>query len=127
MAVGGSFYDKADKKLQKVVATIGAIAVLVGAATGVSSWISNQFAQAVSVQISDFREETKSDSDRHEQALTRIELSILIEHDPENIVAVERMARYYFQELDGDLYMTQKVSDWCTAHNRDCATIIGGK
>lgn len=122
-----STYDKADKKLQRIAATVGAVVALIGAATGVCSWVSNQFTNAVSAQISDFREETKADSDRHEQALTRVELTILMEHDPDNIVAIEKMAKYYFQELKGDLYMTQKVSDWCAAHNRDCTVLVGGK
>lgn len=122
-----STYDKADKKLQRIAATVGAVVALIGATTGVCSWASNQFANAVSAQISDFREETKADSDRHEQALTRVELTILMEHDPDNIVAIEKMAKYYFQELNGDLYMTQKVSDWCVAHNRDCTVLVGGK
>lgn len=122
-----SLYDKADKKLQKVSTTIGAIVVVVGAIAGTCSWVSSQFQQAVSAQISGFQQEVRDNDKVNKQSATRVELMILIEHDSNNVVAIERMAKYYFQELDGDLYMTQKVSDWCNAHGRDCASLIGGK
>lgn len=121
-----SLYDKADKKLQKIAGTIGAVIVIIGAIAGVCSWISQQFTSAVSSQISDFQQEVRDNDKVNKQSATRTELMILIEHDSENTVAIEKMAKYYFQDLDGDLYMTQKVSDWCNAHGRDCASIIGG-
>lgn len=122
-----SLYDKTDKKLQKAASTIGAIIAIIGAVTGVCSWVSSQFSNAVSAQISDFQQEVRNNDRVNKQAATRTELMVLMAHDSENILAIERMAKYYFQELDGDLYMTQKVSDWCNAHGRDCSAIIGGK
>lgn len=122
-----SIYDKADKKLQRASTTIGAVVAIIGAITGACSWINSQFQNVVSAQISDFQQEVRDNDKANKQAATRTELMILMEHDSENVVAIERMAKYYFQELDGDLYMTQKVSDWCNAHNRDCDTLIGGK
>lgn len=120
-----SIYDRTDKKLQRIAATVGAIMAILGAVTGVFSWVSNQFASAVASQISDFRQETKTDSNRHEQAVTRLELMILIEHDPENIAAIEKMARYYFQDLQGDLYMTQKFSEWAKQYGGDISIVVG--
>lgn len=120
-------YDKADRKLQKVSGTIGAIIVILGALTGVCTWVSSQFKNAVSAQINDFQQEVRDNDKVNKQAATRTELMVLMAHDSDNVVAIERMAKYYFQELDGDLYMTQKVSDWCNAHGRDCSSIIGGK
>lgn len=122
-----SLYDKADKKLQKVSGTIGAIIAILGAITGVCSWVSNQFKDAVSAQINDFQQEVRDNDKVNKQAATRTELMVLMAHDSDNVVAIERMAKYYFQELDGDLYMTQKVSDWCNAHGRDCSSLIGEK
>lgn len=122
-----SIYDKADRKLQRVAGTIGAIVAIVGAFTALCSWVNTQFTNAISSQISDFREEVRASDKENKQAATRTELMILMEHDSGNVVAIERMAKYYFQELDGDLYMTQKVSDWCNAHGRDCDALIGGK
>lgn len=118
--------EKADKKLKKWASIIGSIVAILGALTGAFSWVNSQFTNAVSSQISGFQQEVRASDQANRQATTRLELMILMEHDTENTVAIERMAKYYFQELDGDLYMTQKVSDWCNAHGRDCSSIIGG-
>ena len=124
----GSLYDKTDKKLQKVAGTIGAIAMILGALTGVYSWISSQFQHAISQQISAFQEEVKASDRENKQAITRVELTILIEHDPTNIAAIEKMAKYYFQDLNGDLYMTQKYSDWARKYGGDISiVVVGGK
>ena len=122
-----SLYDKTDKKLQRIAGTIGAIVAIIGAITGVCSWVSSQFTNAVSAQISGFQQEVRDNDKVNKQAATRTELMVLMAHDSDNVLAIERMAKYYFQELDGDLYMTQKVSDWCKEHGRDCSSIIGGK
>lgn len=118
--------EKADKKLQKWASIIGSIVAILGALTGAFSWVSSQFTNAVSDQISGFQQEVRDSDQANRQATTRLELMILMEHDSDNVVAIERMAKYYFQELNGDLYMTQKVSDWCNAHGRDCSSMIGG-
>ena len=120
-------YDKADRKLQKISGTIGAIIAILGALTGLCTWVNGQFQNAVSAQISGFQQEVRDNDKENKQAATRTELMVLMAHDSDNVVAIERMAKYYFQELDGDLYMTQKVSDWCNAHGRDCSSLIGDK
>lgn len=122
-----SLYDKADKKLQRVAGTIGAIAAILGALAGACSWINQQFANAVSSQISDFRDEVRAADEADKQAATRIELMVLMNHDPTNIVAIERMAKYYFQELDGDQYMTKMYSDWAKEYGGNTSIVIGGK
>lgn len=122
-----SLYDKADKKLQRIAGTIGAIVAIMGAVTGVCAWINQQFTNAVSAQISGFQEEVRASDRADKQAATRIELIVLMNHDPTNVVAIERMAKYYFQELDGDQYMTKMYSDWCKEYGGDTSIVIGGK
>ena len=122
-----SLYDKTDARLRKVAATVGAVTVLIGAATGICSWVSNQFQTAVASQISDFQEETRAASLKNEQAVTRVELMILMEHDPDNVVAIEQMATYYFRDLGGDKYMTSKYSTWAKQHGGDTTIVIGVK
>lgn len=119
-----SLYKKTDNKLQRISKTVGAVVMIVTAAAGVCGWVSSQFQTAVANQISDFRQETEATDARHERILTRIELVMLIEHDPENIAAIEKMAVYYFQTLDGDLYMTQKYSDWAKQYGGDMSIIV---
>lgn len=123
----GKILDKISDKAGKIAGIVTAIVAVIGAAVGAFSWVSSQFTNAVSSQISGFQQEVRDADKADKQATTRIELMVLMEHDSDNIVAIERMAKYYFQELDGDLYMTQKVSDWCKSHGIDCSVIIGGK
>jgi len=120
-----SLYDKADKRLHKWAATIGAIIAIIGALTGAVGWLQSQFANAVSSQISDFQQETRDADLRHEQAVTRVELMMLMEHDPENVVAIEQMAKHYFDELKGDKYMTSKYSAWAKQYGGDMTIVIG--
>ena len=127
MAKKTSIYDKADKRLQKLAATVGAIVALISGAAAICSWVSNQFQAAVSAQINDFQQEVRNNDKADKQATTRLELMILIQHDPTNIVAIERMAKYYFQELNGDQYMTKMYSDWAKQYGGDTSIVIGGK
>lgn len=122
-----SLYERTGKNLKQIAEMIGAIVAIIGAITGVCSWASSQFQNAVSSQISGFQQEMKDAIQRQEQALTRVELMVLMDHDPDNIVAIEKMARYYFQELNGDLYMTQRYSDWAKTHGGDTSIVIGSK
>ena len=120
-------FDSADKKLQRIAGTIGAIVAIIGTVAGVCSWINQQFTNAVSAQISGFQEEVRASDKADKQAATRIELMVLMNHDPTNIVAIERMAKYYFQDLDGDQYMTKMYSDWAKEYGGDTSIVIGGK
>lgn len=122
-----SLYDRFDKRTQRIAGTVSAILVIGGALFGVGSWLNDQVTNAIAAQISDLKT-TMQDSDKQQnQAITRLELMNLMQTDSDNVVAIEKMAKYYFQELDGDLYMTQKVSDWCASKHRDCSVLIGGK
>lgn len=122
-----SLSDKVHKKLQKWVGIIGAITTIVGVLTGMFTWVSTQFANAVASQISDFREEVKESNMRQDQAITRLELLNLMENDPTNIVGIEKLARYYFQELNGNQYMTGVFSRWCQEYGGDPSIAIGGR
>ena len=122
-----SLYDRFDKRAQRIAGTISAILVIGGALFGVGSWLNDQVTNAIAAQIGDLKTTMQESDKQQNQAITRLELMNLMQTDSDNVVAIEKMAKYYFQELDGDLYMTQKVSDWCAAQHRDCSVIIGGK
>lgn len=122
-----SSFDKTSKKLQKWAGVVGAILTILGAITGACSWVSNQFANAVSSQISDFRNEVKESNTKQDQQITRLELMNLIQNDPTNIAGIEKLARYYFQELNGNQYMTGIYSKWCQEYGGDPSIAVGGK
>lgn len=125
MAKKESLYDKTDRKLQRISKTVGAAVVLIGAASGICAWVSNQFQAAVLAQISDFQEETRAANARQEQSITRVELLTLMSQDPENKAAIEKMARYYFKTLNGDLWMTSRYSSWAKEYGGDITLIVG--
>lgn len=49
--------------------------------------------------------------------VTRMELTNLIQNDPENIDAILQVAEYYFIELDGNAYAHAMFEKWATKHN----------
>lgn len=120
-----SLYDKADGKVQKWAKTISAIVIIIGALAGVYSWASAQFAKAVSDQISAFQQETREADTEMRQSITRVELLSLMEHDPDNIVAIEKLARYYFTVLKGDKWMSERYSRYAKEHGLDESFVIG--
>lgn len=122
-----SLYDKTDKKLQRISRTIGAIVIILSAATGLCTWVSSQFQSVVSDQISDLTAEIKESDEKQNKAITRLELMNLIQTDPTNKAAIEKMARYYFIILDGDLYVTEKYSQWAEEYGGDISIIVGEK
>ena len=120
-----SFYDIFDKRLQRIAATISAILVIGGALVGTGGWIKDQVTGTISTQINDFRQEVKASDNTQNQAITRLELLSLMQGDPTNVVAIEKLARYYFGELNGDQYMTGKYSDWAREYGGDTSIVIG--
>lgn len=125
MANKRSFYDRFDKRAQRMAGTISAVLVIGGAVFGAGAWINDQVTGAITSQISEFREEVKQSDNSQNQAITRLELMNLIQTDPTNKVAIEKMARYYFTELNGDQYMTGKYSEWAAAYGGDTSIVIG--
>ena len=122
-----SLYDRFDKRAQRIAGTVSAILVIGGAVFGAGAWINDQVTNAISAQISDLKS-TMQDSDKQQnQQITRLELMNLMQNDPTNKAAIEKMARYYFVDLSGDQYMTGKYSDWANQYGGDISFVIGGK
>lgn len=119
-----SLYDKADKKIQRISSTIAAIIAVVTAATGVFSWVSGQFTNAISSQIDEFRQEVKASNDAQDLAIMRLELMSLIEDNPDNIVEIEMLGKKYFNPpYNGDSYMSILYSQWANARGLDTSFI----
>lgn len=118
-------FDRVSERTSKVASLISAALVILGALTGIVSWATSQFTNAISSQINEFREEVRDSDKTQDQAITRLELMNLIQTDPTNTTAIEKMARYYFRVLDGDLYMTQKFSNWAREYGGDISIVIG--
>lgn len=119
-----SLYDKADKKLQRISGTIGAIIAIVGALSGAFGWIQSQFTNAISSQINDFRQEVKASNDSQDLAIMRLELMNLIQNNPDNTVEIEMMGKKYFNPpYNGDSYMSSIYSQWANERGLDTSFI----
>lgn len=124
MAKRGSLYDKADRRLQRVAGTIGAVAAIVGALTGAFGWVQSQFTNAISAQIEDFRSEVKASNDSQDLAIMRLELMNLIQNNPDNVVEIELLGKKYFNPpYNGDSYMSTVYSAWANARGLDTSFI----
>ena len=120
-----SFYDKADKRLHKWAATIGAIIAIVGALTGALGWIHTQFTDAVKAQVEDLKSEMQASDRKTEVQITRLELMTLIDTQPDNVAEIDKVARHYFLDLKADWYMTGIFSKWCREHGGDANIVVG--
>lgn len=119
-------FDKVSERTIKIASFISAILAIIGAITGAFSWVSGQFANAVSGQISEFREEVKESNDRQDLAIMRLELMNLIQSDPENVVEIERLAKKYFS-AGGNSYISKYFSAWTKEYGGDASIVIGDK
>lgn len=60
----------------------------------------------------------------HDLALCRLELSDLMNNDPDNTVAINRKARHYFCDLNGNDSMSDRYSDWSRKYNNNDLSVM---
>lgn len=118
-------FDRVSERTSKVASLISAALVILGALTGMVSWATSQFTNAISSQINEFREEVQAADKKTEVQITRLELMTLINTQPENIAEIEKVARHYFLDLGADWYMTSIYSSWARKYGGDISIVIG--
>lgn len=57
-------------------------------------------------------------------SLCRLELSDLMNNDPDNTVAIRKKARHYFCELNGNEYMSERYSHWANEYDNGDLSIL---
>ena len=130
-----SKWDNLDKSIQKWATRVGAIVTIIGALTAGGSWLVNQIdnnlASRIEEQTSQMQSEIQKMAEKADEQdaqtelqLTRLELMMLMETNPYNIVEIEKVAHHYFQDLKGNYYMTSEYSDWCKKYGGDCDIIL---
>lgn len=128
-------WAKLDKSVQKWATRLGAIATIIGFLVAGGGWVIHQVDNAVATRIENqtnsIQSEVKKLSDKvdsqdkeFELQLTRLELMMLMETSPDNIVEIEKVAYHYFQVLKGNTYMTSEYSKWCRAYGGNCDIMI---
>ena len=128
-------WAKLDKSVQKWATRLGAIATIIGFLVAGGGWVIHQVDNAVATRIENqtnsIQYEVKKLSDKvdyqdreSELQLTRLELMMLMETSPDNIVEIEKVAYRYFQVLKGNTYMTSEYSKWCRTYGGNCDIMI---
>lgn len=124
-------WDSLDKNVQKWAARLGAIATIVGVLVTGGSWIVSQLDNAVATHLEDqtqsIQAEVQQLSDKvstkdreSELQLNRLELMMLMDNDPNNIVEIEKVAHHYFKDLGGNSYMSSLYAKYCKQYGADC-------
>lgn len=112
------------QKVKDIAAFISAVIVIGGALIGAGKWLSAEINASTNARVDALEEKIGNNHTQQELATTRLELMVLMEHDPDNVVEIEKLARHYFLDLKGNMYMTSVFSKWCAAHGLNCAEIV---
>lgn len=110
---------KLGKWIQTTAGIITSVGVIAAAAVGTGTWCVakvNEGTNAKIDAIADQMQDLKLDT-------TRNQLLVLMEHD-ENEEEVLKVAKYYFNELKGDWYMTSVFERWADKHGVDAKTLL---
>lgn len=131
------YWDSANIWLKRLITFGASVATIFGVFAGILGWgidqldgfidtklddISSQLEsveQGVTTQVDILREESQEADRQSKLSGTRLELNMLIAHNPTNVIEIEKVARYYFLELGGDWYMSQIYSDWAKTYGGD--------
>lgn len=113
-------WDSLNSKTQRIVTTITSAGIIIGAFFGFSNYIVAQLDLHIQDQMSD----VKADVSEIKLSSTRNELLLMIEHNPNNVVEIERLAKVYFVDMKGDFYMTGLYSDWAKKHGGDTSFVV---
>ena len=112
------------QKVKDAAAFISAVIVIGGALIGAGKWLLAEINASTNARIDALEEKIDENAEADELATTRLELMVLMEHDPDNTIEIEKLARHYFLDLKGNSYLTSVFSKWCAAHGLNCAEIV---
>lgn len=129
-------WDSLDKNVQKWASRLAAIATIVGVLTAGGGFLIHQVDNAVAARIETktteiqqevqkLTETVETQDKEQEQRLMRLELMMLMEHDPDNVLGIERLAKEYFSErINGNSYMTSYFTKWAKQYGGDLSIVL---
>ena len=112
------------QKVKDVAAFVSAVIVIGGAMIGAGKWLLTEINASTNARVDALEGKIDDNYTKDELATTRLELMVLMEHDPDNTIEIEKLARHYFLELKGNSYLTSVFSKWCATHGLNCAEIV---
>lgn len=105
--------------VQTTAGIITSVGVIAAAAVGVGTWCVTEVNAGTNAKIDTIAEQMQD----LKLDTTRNQLLVLMEHD-ENDAEVLKVAKYYFNELKGDWYMTSVFERWAEKHGVDAKTLL---
>lgn len=115
---------KFSRLVQDIAAFLTATIVIGTALIGAGKWIVKEVNAATNSRVDVLEQKIDDNQKENKLAITRLELMSLIQNDPDNIVEIEKLGRYYFQELSGDRWMSSVYSNWCREYGGDPSIVI---
>lgn len=112
------------QKLKDIAALISAVIVIGGALIGGGKWLLMEINSSTNSRVDALEAKIDDNYAKDELATTRLELMVLMEHDPDNVIEIEKLARHYFLDLKGNSYLTSVFSKWCREYGVNCAEIV---
>ena len=128
-------WNKLDKKVQIWATRIGAIATIIGALATSGVWLIHQVDNSLAIhlekqtshiqeEIDDIKAEQSAIDKQTEVQLTRLELMTLIDSDPNNIIAIEKLAIHYFRDLGANSYISEVYTRWAKKYGGDLSIVV---
>lgn len=124
-------WDNLDKWVKRILGAIATIGTIIGTVSGITGWVTTQLdnhldskVQTIIQQIETLDNKSDEADRKLELSNTRLELTTLIAHNPENVLEIEKVARYYFVDLGGDWYMSQIYSTWAREYGGDLTFVV---
>lgn len=112
------------QKAKDLSALISAIIVIGGALIAGGKWLVSEINASTNARVDTLEEKIDDNYTKDELATTRLELMVLMEHDPDNTIEIEKLAKHYFSDLNGNSYLTSVFSRWCHEHNANCEIVL---
>ena len=112
--------EKIIKKTKSLADVITAVGIIGAAAVGIGTWCVTQINAGTNEKLDTIIEKV----DKAELNATRSQLLTLMSDYPDNESEILKVADYYFNELDGDWYMTELFTKWADSRDIDVTKIV---
>ena len=112
------------QKVKDAAALLSAIIAIGAALIGGGKWLVMEINSSTNARVDTLEEKIDDNYTKDELATTRLELMVLMEHDPDNVIEIEKLAKHYFSDLNGNSYLTSVFSRWCREHGANCEIVI---
>ena len=112
------------QKVKDAAALLSAIIAIGAALIGGGKWLVMEINSSTNARVDTLEEKIDDNYTKDELATTRLELMVLMEHDPDNVIEIEKLAKHYFSDLNGNSYLTSVFSRWCREHGANCEIVL---